>query len=150
MRHIDAANRREKQKYFDFELVSVIPDHFKVKGGVKLYMITLTRFDCTYIIVRITSTTLRSALLGRSWRKGAAKTSLLQPGVQDEVPRGPDVRDVPVPVPASLRRQVAVRRQGPPPLYQRQEGQPGRGQPGSGQPGRGQPGRGQPGRRTAR
>ena len=37
LKHIDAANRREKMKYADFELVSTIPDHFKVKGIIFTY-----------------------------------------------------------------------------------------------------------------
>ena len=32
LKHIDAARRRDKMKYADFELVSSIPDHFQVKG----------------------------------------------------------------------------------------------------------------------
>ncbi|KAL5256882.1 hypothetical protein ACHWQZ_G011969 [Mnemiopsis leidyi] len=33
MKHVDAAQRRERMKYADFEFVSAIPDHLKVKGG---------------------------------------------------------------------------------------------------------------------
>ncbi|KAL5256884.1 hypothetical protein ACHWQZ_G011969 [Mnemiopsis leidyi] len=32
MKHVDAAQRRERMKYADFEFVSAIPDHLKVKG----------------------------------------------------------------------------------------------------------------------
>ena len=39
-KHIDAANRREKLKYADFELVTTIPDHFKVKGSIYIIQYT--------------------------------------------------------------------------------------------------------------
>jgi len=32
MKHLDAAQRRERMKYADFEFVSTIPDHLQVKG----------------------------------------------------------------------------------------------------------------------
>ena len=37
MKQIDAAQRREKMKFNDFELVASLPEHFKVKGIWVLY-----------------------------------------------------------------------------------------------------------------
>ena len=42
LKHLDAAQRREKMKFADFELVCTIPDHFKVKG--KSYKIPPDRY----------------------------------------------------------------------------------------------------------
>ena len=37
MKHVDAAQRRERMKYADFEFVSAIPDHLKVKGRLTFF-----------------------------------------------------------------------------------------------------------------
>ena len=52
MKHLDAAERREKMKYADFEFVSAIPDHLQVKGSLefkRLYKAGCLSDDHSYI-----------------------------------------------------------------------------------------------------